>query len=935
MGQRSQARPLPERSFTAPSALVLTVLIVLTGVASAGAALSGWTHDLSNGYVTMAPVTSGAPVTVKAHVQLMNVPASGATPLVALFQDQAGKEGVALYFTSQASGWFPVGKLRLFAPPGWVAAEGLRRAADEPNVYELADFIPVANREYEAALSYTPDGYLYISFHDVTGGTPRELYSVVVNARIPADPVYPAAAGEEHAAARGTLRLVAVHVASEYTGTALTTAFKRQLSWGLVLDPLSDNPRPVPSIGVFKGDSVGLWLSRPDMPAPGGVRLLAIQEGEVVELLSAPWRPGVQTIPLAHPLPPGKSTLRLEYVHGDYIEALGEKEVRHIVSWEQVPPADLSRLTPDDFSDDELFLPYNMAYSEKHMPYYLAHFHRLANAVREDGFIDIAVWRNAVDNAPYNARVMENILSLAYFYTTDRPWNPYYGSPALRARLEAALHFWITMQNDDGRFSEYGWERWNLPATAFATKFMGETLLLLHGGPPIDPDLLAAAVQAQRKAIMVTLTDASLYNHGTQYTNQFGNVWPGALAYLKLFPDPDMESALLRRFADAERDFQSPAGYYYEAGTVDWGYNMGTHRTNVRMTWHYARGSEMADRLADSERRWYEWLSYNALREPDGSYFLLNRGIESRQRTGGFARLDSELAAVIPLARAFATTQSEREESIKRLREDLAARWPAVAPLAVGNSNAYSPYPFLHQPIEPWLPDDQQRAAATALLPYLASTNFNHQRADSRYPLVLTYVRRPSYYAIFNAGQARTAQQRFGLGIVWHQQAGGLVQTQSRSDVTAWGTKAAASASPYEASIPEASYTVAGSAWTPRPGAVEMPAGDVTIRYRLGENGEKSVRFSDEAIEVSVQHPGSFVELIPLLVAPGDHLDAGDDRAVLQRGDIAFVVETAGRIAGMQTLPSRERVGRYEVVTLQLAAESALNYRMFVTTDEL
>ena len=97
------------------------------------------------------------------------------------------------------------------------------------------------------------------------------------------------------------------------------------------------------------------------------------------------------------------------------------------------------------------------------------------------------------------------------------------------------------MQNDDGRFSEYGPGRWNLPATAFATKFMGETLLLLQDGPPIDPDLLAAAVQAQRKAIMVTLTNTSLYNHGTQYTNQFGNVWPGVLAYLKLYPDPEMD----------------------------------------------------------------------------------------------------------------------------------------------------------------------------------------------------------------------------------------------------------------------------------------------------------------------------------------------------------------------------------------------------------
>src|SRR5690606_22581608 len=132
--------------------------------------------------------------------------------------------------------------------------------------------------------------------------------------------------------------------------------------------------------------------------------------------------------------------------------------------------ADLTKLSVDDFSDDELFMPHTLTRTEKHMPYFLTHFHRVANAVREDGFIDISVWRNQVDNEPYNARVMENILSLAYFYATDRPWNPYYGSEPLRARLEAALRFWVGMQNTDGRFSEYGWQRWNLAATAFATK---------------------------------------------------------------------------------------------------------------------------------------------------------------------------------------------------------------------------------------------------------------------------------------------------------------------------------------------------------------------------------------------------------------------------------------------------------------------------------
>jgi hypothetical protein len=63
-----------------------------------------------------------------------------------------------------------------------------------------------------------------------------------------------------------------------------------------------------------------------------------------------------------------------------------------------VAPVDWSELTPADFSEHELELPFA-----------LAHFHRLANSVRREqpdgGFIDLHVWRNAKDNRPYNARV--------------------------------------------------------------------------------------------------------------------------------------------------------------------------------------------------------------------------------------------------------------------------------------------------------------------------------------------------------------------------------------------------------------------------------------------------------------------------------------------------------------------------------------------------
>src|SRR5690606_4713636 len=111
------------------------------------------------------------------------------------------------------------------------------------------------------------------------------------------------------------------------------------------------------------------------------------------------------------------------------------------------------------------------------------------------GFINISVWRHSKDNQPYNARIMENVLTLTWFYTAKRTWNPYYGDPALRARLEAALDFIARSQNSDGRFAEYGINRWNLAATGFMTKFLGETLQLLDqsaraGGPTIAPEVL-------------------------------------------------------------------------------------------------------------------------------------------------------------------------------------------------------------------------------------------------------------------------------------------------------------------------------------------------------------------------------------------------------------------------------------------------------------
>ncbi|MDA0711348.1 MAG: hypothetical protein O3B73_14190, partial [bacterium] len=291
-----------------------------------------------------------------------------------------------------------------------------------------------------------------------------------------------------------------------------------------------------------------------------------------------------------------------------------------------IPSVSLSDLSPNAFSDNELDLPYA-----------LAHFKQFADAVLLDGpdrgFINISVWRRPQDNVPHNARIMENCLALVYFYCTHRPWNPYYNHPALRERVEAALTFWCTIQSPDGRFSEYGPEKWNLAATAFATKFMGQGLQLLSRNSTIDAHLHQRVVESDRNALHAVFTDEAFQTHGKSFTNQYANAWGGALAYLNLYPDPEIEALFDRRLEESLTNFQSPVGYFYEKDGPDWGYFFGTHHSDIHAAWHYSHSSDRAATFIEKERRWYDWLSYNALREPDHSGFTLNRAIETRQKT--------------------------------------------------------------------------------------------------------------------------------------------------------------------------------------------------------------------------------------------------------------------------------------------------------------
>ena len=531
-----------------------------------------------------------------------------------------------------------------------------------------------------------------------------------------------------------------------------------------------------------------------------------------------------------------------------------------------VRPVDLSTINPDSFTAEEWFVPY-----------YLKNFHQVANGVldtgKNKGFINIPVWRQEEVNHPYNARIMESILSLVWFYTNKKSWNPYYGDAALRKKIELALTFWCNMQNEDGRFSEYAYDRWSLAPTAFATKFIGRALVLLESGPSIDQTILLRAQQAMRKALYVSFTNADLWEHGRNFTNQFANLWGGAAMYLKNHPDQELEQLFINRLDQSMNEFQSPCGYFYEKNGPDWSYNLSTHHSDLHVAWHFMKDSRLKDYIIDKTELWYEWFAMNAVKEPRLEYYYIYKGVETRQQKW-FVKTDTledpshmrwtPQAEVVPTARAFSMSKEQYENEVQSKYARMKAQYPHFEELRVGDFSGFSPYAFLHDQLIMWLPSIDQKKEAIEALPYLKNDNFTEIRKDNRNNTSYTFVRRPAYYIIFNAGKIVTPQQRYGIGLIWHPRLGTIFQSQSNSFVAAWGTKVATD-TVYETKGINAEFFSDGVKLNLFNGKNEV-SGNLKLSYDIG-TGKKEIQFLKDKIIVTINHPGIFTEVLPFLVS--------------------------------------------------------------------
>jgi hypothetical protein len=617
-----------------------------------------------------------------------------------------------------------------------------------------------------------------------------------------------------------------------------------------------------------------------------------------------------------------------------------------------VPAPDFSLIDPDDFADEDYISPEVWVNDRRGILYYYKHFHTVANAVRLDepdrGFIDIVVHRNPDDNFPYNARVQENHLWFTYFYTNRSSWNIYYAMPQVKYRLEAVLEHLLTLQSPEGAFSEYSPGGYNLPGTSFALQFLGQTVRLLEEAkaadpsfPSIDDALYNRVIEASRKAIVHVLNDSAFWTHGTAYTNQYTLMWSATAAYLAYHPDAAIEAKMRERFDQSSGAFISPAGFYYENSGYDMGYNMGVHIQNMMTDYYYFRNTDLEQKMIIKESKFIDWLSYNLVREPNGSFFTSNAAASGRTDSGHYERKDIPLAEKLPLARAFVKTQEEVAAEIVKAKSDIVKDgiWPNVPSLTLNGNSSYNPYGLYNRILYRYYPTEAERAAAVTQLPYLASERFNHQRNDDRSGLQFTYVRRPDYYAAFNAGPRKAAMQAFGLGLLWHPQGGIMLSSQTESSSAStnrglsWGTKKATAGRVYENGNVLPVYRINGQTLQPAVGHGDVAQGEVEVQYQLGSAGTKSVTFLEDGISVQVTHAEPFVEYVPITVGADDQVSLSSGSFTLVRGNsVLQITFDQGAVATLEQKSYRIYDKRIHMLMLQ--ASGSLSYTITMSTDD-
>ncbi|MFE2942023.1 hypothetical protein ACFXKG_23670 [Streptomyces sp. NPDC059255] len=499
----------------------------------------------------------------------------------------------------------------------------------------------------------------------------------------------------------------------------------------------------------------------------------------------------------------------------------------------------------------------------------------LANSVRdvapnygwmEDG------WQRT-PNQPYNSRIMEHVATLSWFYANDRPWNPYYRDPALLARLDAALGYYLSLQHADGSYPEYSPTEHHLSPTGFGTVALAAVLRDLRAAGELYDRRLQIRDAIRDSSAWLVDTSRPHWNRPVQFANQVVAGLSGVVEAAHILGEPAVSASVPNRLQIILKDGQAPAGFFHEPVAPDAGYNFDVMLPDLGAL--YKRLPDPA--IIQLAERFAAWWGYIVVMEPGRNEGFILSGTSARNIVATFvttpvddvdrSALARTLLPHVPALGAFFTSSEEKT----RARNAWSA---STAPVSPRQKQDSSPRLHMHVPQAPLGIPGAQRDAQVAALRYLRESTFTELRKgtlDQQY----VFVRRPGYYTAGLYGVRQNSLQRMGTNAFWHPVAGMLALTVNSTGPDDW-TTVADTVGTASSRGPVSATHHAGSAAS----GVVIPADTLT-----GYTGVFTTRYvtADGAVTTDVTHradgirrvlttPGASRERIPLIIGTGDQV---------------------------------------------------------------
>ncbi|ACQ78454.1 hypothetical protein Bcav_0189 [Beutenbergia cavernae DSM 12333] len=533
---------------------------------------------------------------------------------------------------------------------------------------------------------------------------------------------------------------------------------------------------------------------------------------------------------------------------------------------------------PDGEPDRTLFAPNEQVFAA-----YLMILAPLANSVIDDdeelfGWMEDG-WQR-LPNEPFNARIMEHVATLSWFYAHQREWNPYYLDANLLGRLDAALTYYLKIQHDDGSWPEYRWDEHGLAPTGFGTVALSAALrdLLATNALPERRAEIEAAIRAS--SAWLVDTSRPHWTFPVQFVNQVVAGLAGVAQASAVLADPDIAASLADRCALLLEHGQAPAGFFNEPRSYDAGYNFTVMLPDLGHIYEQTQDPS----VVELTRRWAEWFGYVVVLEPGETRGFYVGAFSARNASAAFETSpvdDLDRGALgrvfLPLVPALGSFYATAEEKVASRAAWTASPDP-VEPREKQDSSARL---YMHVPLAPDGVSAAERDAQVAQLPYLRAATFTQVR-EGTLDQHFVFARRPGYYLAAMYGVRPYARQRTGTAHLWHPAAGTVVAAGNNVADDAWTTITAAGVSSALSAVVATHHEGPDATGEPiaRPD-LHAHEGVFTTRYVTADGViTTDVAHWPGGIRRSVDAGGPATEQIPLVVRADDVLAFSDGTSV-------------------------------------------------------